>query len=63
MSRFRKGFTRMTKNPACPSAVAGYESSWEARNKQRLMRNPVAPGMETYRVSQSCQGGTESIVP
>ena len=62
MSRIRKGFTRMTKNPACPFAVDGDESSREPRNRQRLMTNPVAPGMATYRVSQSRQGGTEGIV-
>jgi hypothetical protein len=27
MSKIRKGFTRRTKNPAYPFAVAGYESS------------------------------------
>jgi hypothetical protein len=63
MSRFRKGFTWMTKNPASPLAVGGYESSMEPRNRQRLMRNPAAPGTATYRVSQSRQGGTEGIVP
>src|SRR4030042_1106236 len=52
MSRFRKGFTRSTKNPAWPFAVGGYESSRETRNRQRLMTNPAAPGMATYRVSK-----------
>jgi hypothetical protein len=52
MSRFRKGFTRMIKNPACPCAVGGYESTREPRNRQRLMTNPAAPGMATYRVSK-----------
>src|SRR4030042_1194414 len=37
MSRFRKGFTRMTKNPACPLAVGGYESTRGPRNRQRPM--------------------------
>jgi hypothetical protein len=60
MSRFRKGFTRMTKNPACPLAVGGYESSMEPRNRQSLMRNPAAPGMATYRVSR--QKSAEGIV-
>ena len=62
MSKFRKGFTRMTKNPACPLAVGGYESSMEPRNRQRLMINPAASGMATYRVSRSRHGGTEGIV-
>ena len=52
----------MTKNPASPLAVDGYESTRETRNRQRLMTNPAAPGMATYRVSQSRQGGTEGIV-
>ena len=52
MSRFRKGFTRLTKNPACPFAVGGYESLRETRNRQRLMRNPAAPCMGTYWVSK-----------
>ncbi len=60
MSKIRKGFTRMTKNPACPFAVGGYESSREPRNRQRLMRNPTAPGMATYRVSK--QKSAEGIV-
>ncbi len=33
MSKIRKGFTRMTKNPACPFAVNGDESLMEPRNK------------------------------
>jgi hypothetical protein len=61
MSKFRKGFTRMTKNLASPLAVGGYESSMEPRNRQRLMRNPAAPGMATYRVSQ--QKSADGIVP
>jgi hypothetical protein len=60
MSRFRKGFTRMTKNPACSFAVGGYESSMEPRNRQRLMRNPAASAMATYRVSR--QKSAEGIV-
>jgi hypothetical protein len=60
MSRIRKGFTRMTKNPACPFAVDGDESSREPRNRQRLMTNSVAPGMATYRVSK--QKSAEGIV-
>ncbi len=61
MSRFRKGFTRSTKNPACPFAVGGYESRREAQNKQQLMRNPAAPCMATYWVSN--QKSAEGIVP
>src|SRR4030043_221301 len=60
MSKIRKGFTRSTKNPACPFAVGGYESSRETRNRQRLMTNPAAPGMGTYRVSK--QKSAEGIV-
>ena len=60
MSKIRKGFTRMTKNPAYPIAVGGYESSREPRNRQRLMRNPAAPCMATYRVSN--QKSAEGIV-
>jgi hypothetical protein len=51
MSKIRKRFTRLTKNPACPFAVGGYESRREPQNRQRLMTNPAAPGMATYRVS------------
>jgi hypothetical protein len=60
MSKIRRGFTRKTKNPACPIAVGGYESSREPRNRQRLMRNPAAPCMATYRVSR--QKSAEGIV-
>jgi hypothetical protein len=47
MSKIRKGFTRMTKNLACPFAVGGYEPSMETRNRQRLMRK------ETFGVGPS----------
>ena len=60
MSEVRKGFTRMTKNPACPFAVDGDESSMEPRNRQRLMTNPAVPGMATYRVSK--QKSADGIV-
>jgi hypothetical protein len=60
MSKIREGLTRQSKTPACPFAVGGYESSMETRNKQRLMTNPAAPGMATYRVSQ--QKSAEGIV-
>jgi hypothetical protein len=60
MSRFRKGFTRMTKNPACPFAVGGYESTREPRNRQHLMRDSAALCMATYWVSK--QESAEGIV-
>ncbi len=60
LSKIRKGFTRKSKNPACPIAVGGYESSRKPRNRQRLMRNPTAPCMVTYRGSK--QKSAESIV-
>jgi hypothetical protein len=60
MSKIRKGFTRMTKNPAYPLAVGGDESSKEPQNRQRLMSNPAAPCMATYRVSK--QKSAEGIV-
>jgi hypothetical protein len=62
MSKIREGLTRQSKTSACPWAVGGYESLMETRNRQRLMTNPAAPCMATYRVSQSRQGGTEGIV-
>ena len=61
MSKIREGLTRQSKTPACPFAVGGYESSMETRNKQRLMTNPAAPCMATYRGSQ--QKSAEGIVP
>src|SRR4030043_448601 len=61
MSKIREGLTRQSKTPACPLAVGGYESSMETRNKQRLMGNPAAPCMATYRVSQ--QKSAEGTVP
>jgi hypothetical protein len=60
MSKIRRGFTRMTKNPACPCAVNGYESSREPRNRQRLIATPAAPRMVTSRVSN--QKSAEGIV-
>jgi hypothetical protein len=60
MSKIRKGFTRLTKNPAYPFAVGGYESRREPQNRQCLMRNPAAPCMATYRVSK--QKSAEGIV-
>jgi len=47
MSKIREGFNRMTKNPACPLAVGGYESLREPQNKQHLMSDPAAPWMAT----------------
>jgi len=61
MSKIRRGFTRLTKNPACPLAVAGHESRREPQNRQRLMTNPAAPRMATCRVSN--QKSAEGIVP
>jgi len=60
MSKIRKGFTRKTKNPACPFAVNGYESLKEPRNRQRLMVNPAALWMATSWVSN--QKSAEGIV-
>jgi hypothetical protein len=60
MSKIRKGFTRMTKNPAYPFADGGYESSKEPRNRQRLMSNPAAPWVATSWVSN--QKSAEGIV-
>ncbi len=60
MSRIRKGFTRMTKNPAYSFAVGGYESRREPQNRQRFMTNPAAPCMATYGVSN--QKSAEGIV-
>ena len=60
MSKIRRGFTRMTKNPAYPFAVDGYESFMEPRSRQRLMTNPAAPWMATSRVSN--QKSAEGIV-
>ena len=60
MSIIRKGFTRMTKNPAYPLAVDRYESSREPQNRQHLMTNPAAPRMATCRVSK--QKSAEGII-
>jgi hypothetical protein len=60
MSRFRKGFNRKTKNPACSLAVDGYESLREPQNKQRLMSDPAAPWMATSWVSK--QKSAEGIL-
>ena len=52
MREGRNRFTRLTKYPAYPFAVNGYESrSWETQSRQRLMTNPVAPHIATYWVS------------
>jgi len=61
MSKIRKGFTRLTKNPACPFVVGEHESLRETRNRQHLMRNPAAPRMATYEVSN--QKSAEGKVP
>ena len=46
MSQLRKGFTRTNKNPACPLAVGGSESSQEPRNRQRLRITLQRPGWQ-----------------
>ncbi|MFI5324314.1 MAG: hypothetical protein ACHQ6U_12485 [Thermodesulfobacteriota bacterium] len=52
---------RLTKDPAYPVAVDGYESlQWETRNRQQLMSNLIAPFMETCGVST--QKSAEGIV-
>jgi len=54
-------FSRLTKDPAYPVAVGGYESrNRETRNKQQLMSNFIAPFMETCGVST--QKSAEGIV-
>ena len=60
MSKIRKGFNRMIKNPAYSFAVDGYESFREPRNRQRLMTNHAAPWVATSRVSK--QKSAEGIV-
>ena len=52
MRKIRKRSNRLTKDPAYPFAVDGYESLLrETRNKQQLMSSSIAPDMETYLVS------------
>ena len=52
---------RLTKDPAYPVAVGGYESlQRETRNRQQLMSNLIAPDMETHLVST--QKSAEGIV-
>ncbi|MCL4476903.1 MAG: hypothetical protein M1508_11860 [Nitrospirae bacterium] len=61
MRKIRSGSNRLTKDPAYPVAVGGYESrNRETRNRQQLMSNPVAPFMETCGVST--QKSAEGIV-
>ncbi|MBI5039058.1 MAG: hypothetical protein HZC13_04765 [Nitrospirae bacterium] len=57
----RKRSIRLTKDPAYPVAVDGYESrKRETRNRQQLMSNLIAPFMETWWVS--AQKSAEGIV-
>jgi hypothetical protein len=61
MSRIRKRFNRLTKRTRHICLLSGgYESLWEIQNSQRLMMKPVAPCMETCRVSK--QKSAEGIV-
>jgi len=61
MSKIRSRVNRLTKDPAHPFAVYGYESlNREAQNRQRLMMNPEAPCMATCRESK--QKSAEGIV-
>ena len=61
MSKGRKRFTRLTKYPAHPSAVDRCEFPLgKTQSRQQLMSLPVAPCMETCRVST--QKSAEGIV-
>jgi hypothetical protein len=61
MSKDRNRFTRLAKHPAYPSAVDECESPiGETQSRQQLMSFPVAPCMETCRVST--QKSAEGIV-
>ena len=61
MSKIRKRFNRLTKITRHICLLSGgYESLWETQNSQRLMMSPLAPCMETYRVSK--QKSAEGIV-
>lgn len=61
MREIRRRSNRLTKDPAYSVAVDGYESrNRETQNKQQLIKNPVAPDMETYRVNT--QKSAEGIV-
>jgi hypothetical protein len=51
---------RLTNDQAYSAAVGGYESLWETQIIQQLMSNPVAPVVETRRVST--QKSAEGIV-
>ncbi|MEW6002994.1 MAG: hypothetical protein AB1638_10165 [Nitrospirota bacterium] len=61
MRESRNRFTRLTKNPAYPLAVNGYESLLrETQSRQRLITDPVALCMATCGVS--VQKSAEGIV-
>jgi hypothetical protein len=61
MRNIRNGFNRLTKYPAYPFAVNGYESLLrETQNRQHLMTDPVALRMATCEVN--VQKSAEGIV-
>jgi hypothetical protein len=57
MSKIRKGFTRKTKNPACPFAVGGYEFSMETRNRQHLMTKKAGACFYSHTVDSDSLSG------
>ncbi len=60
MSKIRRGFTRLTKNPAYLAAVTGYEPKRETQNRQHLMMSHEAPCMAICRESK--QKSAEGIL-
>src|SRR4030042_1073664 len=50
MSKIRKGFIRMIKNPACAVADGRYESSRGTRNRQRLMTKKTGACLYSHTV-------------
>ena len=63
MSKGRKGFIRLSKNPAYSVAVDRYESriTRETQNRRHLMTGSGAPSMVTCQVSK--QKSADGIVP
>ena len=57
MSKIRRGFTRLTKNPAYPFAVGGYESSRETRNRQRIMTKKTGACLYSHTVDSDPLSG------
>jgi len=57
MRKIRKGFTRSTKNPACPFAVGGYDSSRETRNRQHLMTKKAGACLYSHTVDSDSLSG------